>query len=212
MRSRKKPWTQNELNTNSYLIENPLDRQGAWKQVFGNNNPIHLEIGCGKGSFIVETAARNPGINYIAVEKEPIVIASAIRLARESSQPKNLMFFVVNASELEYIFTEGEISRLYLNFSDPWDSKKKWAKRRLTHRLFLNVYEKILSPVEIFVKTDNKEFFEFSLSELNACGFNISAVTEDLHNSEYNEGNIMTEYEARFKEIGKPICRLEARK
>ena len=211
MRSRRRPWMRNELMTTPYLAEYPMENRGRWKEIFGNGNPLHIEIGCGKGMFIVENARRFPEVNFLGIEKEATVIASALRFAREQGDFPNLLFAAVNADSMGYIFENGEAARLYLNFSDPWAGRKKWAKRRLTHRNFLEVYKQILNPREIFFKTDDRPFFEFSLAEFSASGFALDNITYDLHGSEFAAQNIATEYESFFAAQGKPICRVEAR-
>lgn len=182
---------------------------GKWhSEVFKNDRPIHIEIGCGKGRFITETAKKNPDINYIAVEKVEDVLVMAMEKA-VAAELSNVVFLDMDAEKLEEVFEKGEIERIYLNFSDPW-KKKKQAKRRLTHKSFLDRYKKILLPGNyIFFKTDNKALFEFSLNSFAENDFKLRNITLDLHNSDF-EGNIMTEYEQRFFEQGMPIYRLEA--
>ena len=184
----------------------PLENKGKWKAVFENENPIHLEIGCGKGGFILENAKRNPGINYVAMEK----CLDALILALEKAKNENLtnvIYVCDDAEKLPEMFEKDEVSRIYLNFSDPW-KKARQAKRRLTHRRFLEKYKQILvSDGEIHFKTDNRPLFDFSLEEFAETGVNVSELTYDLHNSEYNEGNIMTEYERTFSQKGFTINR-----
>lgn len=209
MRLRKKPWTDKELSTNDLLIESPERYKGKWNEFFGNQNPVHLEIGCGKGQFITKMSKLNTDINYIAAEKQIVVMATAMRKARESGALKNLAFIKADAAELEKYFDEGEISRIYINFCDPWHNKKKWAKRRLTNRSFLSIYEKIFGGKgEIFFKTDNKKLFEFSLNEISQKGWIMKNISLDLHKSGFEE-NVTTEYEDRFSSLGMPIYRLE---
>jgi tRNA (guanine-N7-)-methyltransferase len=210
MRMRRKPWSAKEFSINDRLINNPTDYKGKWQELFGNTNPIHLEIGCGRGQFITKTALANPNINYIAVERDEIIIVSAMRKSREAGASSNLFFIKEDISKLLDFFAPGEIKRIYINFCDPWDRKKKWAKRRLTHSNFLNLYESIfINGGEIFFKTDNRKLFEFSLNEISAKGWLMKNITLDLHNSDF-EGNIMTEYEEKFSSLGMPIYRLEA--
>ncbi|MBO5274345.1 MAG: tRNA (guanosine(46)-N7)-methyltransferase TrmB [Clostridia bacterium] len=171
--------------------------------------PYELEIGCGKGSFIVELARRNPDRNYIAVEKISDVILLAMEKAK-AAELTNVRFLIGDAGTLTEVFKKGDISRIYLNFSDPWP-KAGYAKRRLTHRGFLEKYKSILTDDgEIHFKTDNRVLFDFSLEEFEACGFALRNVTNDLHNSPYNEGNIVTEYETNFSAKGFTINRVEA--
>lgn len=192
-----------------------MERKGKWNTYFGNDNPIHIEIGMGKGKFIMELAKQNPDINYIGIEKFSSVLIRAIEL-REALEAEtgnafpNLFLIRMDAENLEKIFDKDEISRIYLNFSDPWP-KDRHAKRRLTSDRFLARYNNVLIPDgRIFFKTDNRDLFDYSLESVEASGWKLDKVTFDLHNSEYVEGNIMTEYETRFYNEGKPICRLEA--
>jgi len=208
MRSRKKPWAENEVATNEKVISEPEKLKGKWREYFGNENPIHMEIGSGKGRFIVETATRNRNINYISVERQKHVIVMGMRAARELDI--SLGFIIGDVEDLQDYFDEGEIKRIYINFCDPWQNRKKWHKRRLTHKNFLEMYKKLMNNHgEIFFKTDNTELFEFSLNQLSENGFRLSNITLDLHNSDY-EGNVMTEYEEKFSKSGMPIYRCEA--
>lgn len=210
MRLRKKPWADQELNTNDRLIKFPEKNKGKWKEIFGNDNPIHIEIGTGKGQFLTTMSILNPNINYIAIERQTNVIVSALKKGREKGVGKNIVFFVADVKELLNYFEQDEINRIYINFCDPWPNKKKWAKRRLTHKNFLNLYESIFkSGGEIFFKTDNKFLFEFSLNEIADKGWRLHNISLDLHNSSF-EGNVKTEYEEKFSGKGMPIYRLEA--
>ena len=177
-------------------------------EIFGNENPIHLEIGCGKGQFVCESAKRNPDINYIAVEKVANVIVSACENAnREKLQ--NVVFIKCGAEYLPSIIKPDTIERVYLNFSCPYP-KKAYASHRLTARPFLEIYKELMKKgAEIHQKTDNKGLFEFSIEQLSEFGFKLKNVSLDLHNSDF-EGNIVTEYEAKFVAEGLPIHRLEA--
>lgn len=209
MRVRKKPWAEQELQTNSHVIKQPAEQRGKWQQYFGNHHPIYVEIGCGKGGFITKNALTYPHINFIGLERQKSVIAVAARRTEKSLT--NLALICDNALNLSDFFQVGEIQRLYLNFSDPWP-KKRYAKRRLTHRNFLQSYRQIFGEKgEIFLKTDNKALFEFSLNEFCADNWKLSHICFDLHNSSYMEQNIMTEYEQKFSKLNMPIYRLEAR-
>lgn len=178
------------------------------KELFGNDNPIRMEIGCGKGTFIAETAKRNPGINFIAVEKIPNVIVAACEKAKQEGI-QNVRFMATGAEFLPSYIPENSIEIIYLNFSCPFP-KAKYARHRLTHRYFLDIYRKLLKDGgQIHQKTDNMHFFEFSIEELSQSGYAIRNVSLDLHNSGF-EGNIVTEYEKRFSDLGQPIYRLEA--
>lgn len=178
------------------------------EHAFVQSSPLHIEIGCGKGAFITQTALNNPDIRYIAIEKVSNVIILAMEKAK-SEQIDNIRFMRGNFLNLSESFPDNSVDRIYLNFSDPWP-KKGYAKRRLTHGGFLDIYKRLLkNGGEIFFKTDNRELFDFSVESFQNNGFVLNNVTYDLHNSNY-EGNIMTEYEERFSSMGVPICRLEA--
>ncbi len=209
MRLRKKPWGDNELNTNNRFIHKPEENKGKWKEIFGNDNPIHIEIGTGKGQFLTTMSLLNPNINYIAIERQTNVIVSALKKGREKGVGENIVFFVADVKELLNYFEPEEIDRIYINFCDPWPNKKKWAKRRLTHKNFLNLYEALFTNGgEVFFKTDNRLLFEFSLNEFADKGWRLHNISLDLHNSDF-EGNVKTEYEEKFSGIGMPIYRLE---
>lgn len=189
-------------------IQNPQDWKGKWNELFGNDNPIHIEIGCGKGNFITGMAKKYPKINFIAVEKVEDVLVMAMEKALDA-EAKNVLFIDMDAEKIEECFEKGEISRIYLNFSDPW-KKKKQAKRRLTHKRFLDRYKNVLNEGSyIYFKTDNRALFEFSLNSFAEENFKLENITFDLHNSDYKD-NVMTEYEKRFSEEGMPIYRTEA--
>lgn len=179
-----------------------------FERVFGNSNPVVLEIGAGKGQFCCELASRDPDTNIIAVEKSSNVIVDAAEKAIELNLP-NLILVRCDAEYLEKYIPEHSISRIYLNFSCPFP-KKSYAAHRLTHRKFLEIYKKLLTNgAEIHQKTDNRAFFEFSLEEFSQSGYTLKNISLDLHASDF-EGNIETEYEKRFSEQGMPIYRLEA--
>lgn len=179
------------------------------EELFGNSKPLRIEIGCGKGDFIVGTAKNEPDVNFLAVEKVGDVLVMAAEKVK-NAELTNVRVCCIDATELSEIFPEGSIDRIYLNFSDPWP-KARHAKRRLTYKTFLEIYKKILKPDgAIFFKTDNRPLFDFSLEEMKEFGMRLEKVTYDLHNSEYMEGNVMTEYERRFSGMGVPINRVEA--
>ncbi len=176
--------------------------------LFGNSNPVRMEIGCGKGQFVTEIAKRHPEINFIAVEKDRNVIVQACEKVRDN-ELKNVKFIAGSAQYLPKFIPEKSIELIYLNFSCPFP-KTKYAKHRLTHRDFLAIYRRLLKDSgEIHQKTDNMHFFEFSIEEFSAADYKITNVSLDLHNSDF-EGNIVTEYEKRFSDLGQPIYRLEA--
>lgn len=179
-----------------------------YRELFGNDNPVHMEIGCGKGQFACEIAKRNPDINYIAVEKSANVIVQAVEKVIDAGLT-NIKFVKGSAEYLPRFIPDGSIDRIYLNFSCPFP-KNRYANHRLTNKTFLALYEMMLSDgAEIHQKTDNMHFFEYSINELSDYGFTIKNVSLDLHNSGF-EGNIVTEYEKRFSDLGQPIYRLEA--
>lgn len=178
------------------------------EKTFGNDKPLYLEIGCGKGGFALEFAKRNPDINLVAIEKTPNVLVTGMEAQMELQLP-NLRFCLGQAEYLDHLFHENTIDRFFLNFSCPFP-KKQYASHRLTHARFLEIYRKVLkSGAEIHQKTDNMHFFEFSIEQFSQNGFPLKNVSLDLHNSGF-EGNIMTEYEKRFSDMGQPIYRLEA--
>ena len=179
-----------------------------FKEVFGNDNPLHLEIGCGKGQFICELAKRNPNINYVAIEVCDDVAVLALERVKNANLD-NVRFMVTGAEYLLKYFKCDTVDRIYLNFSCPYP-KARYAKHRLTSPIFLPMYKKILkSGGEIHQKTDNMHFFEYSIEKCSELGFKLQNISLDLHNSGF-EGNIVTEYEKRFTELGQPIYRLEA--
>lgn len=210
MRIRKRKHTDERIQRcGELLCAHPEENKGKWQEFFGNSNPIHLEIGCGKGDFMVELARRNPHINYIALEKEKDVIVIALEKAAAAGI-ENVTYCNSYAENLTDFFEKDEIQRVYLNFSDPW-KKSRHAKRRLTSEKFLISYREILpDDGSIFFKTDNRPLFDFSLEQFPLCGFRLENVTFDLHNSEFAADNIMTEYERNFSAKGFPINRLEA--
>ncbi len=178
------------------------------EKTFGNKNPLFLEIGCGKGGFAIEFARQNPDINIIAIEKTPNVLVTGMEEQMKLKLP-NLKFCMGQAEYLEHLFHGGTIDRIFLNFSCPFP-KNSYAVHRLTHPRFLEIYGRIMKAgAEIHQKTDNMKFFEFSLEQLSNNGFPLKNISLDLHNSDF-KGNIMTEYEKRFTELGQPIYRLEA--
>ncbi len=181
------------LNNCKNFIENPEDYRGKWKKLFKNNNPIYIEIGCGKCGFIKAMAKKNPNINYIGIERIDTVLAIGLK---EIDEYDNLYFINYNANTIENIFDK-EIDRIYLNFSDPWP-KERHTDRRLTSTVFLKFYEKIFKKEkEIILKTDNREFFEYSIKSLVNNNYLIKTISLDLHNSLISD-NIMTEYEQKF--------------
>ncbi len=181
-----------------------------FNEVFANDNPVFLEIGCGKGAFITELAFLNPDKNYVAVEKDDNVMVSAMERAIEMGL-KNVKFIICSAENLPFLLDIFSVDGIYLNFSCPYP-KKTYANRRLTNPKFLDIYRKILKPNGVIVqKTDNVDFFNYSLESYAFCGYSVKEVTYDLYNSEYVVGNIATEYEKKFVMDGNNICRLVAK-
>lgn len=179
-----------------------------FKEMFGNDNPVELEIGCGKGGFICQLAQENPDKNFIAVEKIGNVIVNGCERAQRENI-KNIIFLKCGAEYLPKYLPENSIDNIYLNFSCPYP-KKRYENHRLTNGRFLNLYKMFLKKDGmIFQKTDNMHFFEYSIAELSQNGYALKNVSLDLHNSDF-ENNIVTEYEKRFSELGQPIYRLEA--
>lgn len=193
------------------LLANPNEYKGNWKNVFENDNPVHLEIGMGKGDFIIDLATKNPNINYIGLEKFPSVIVVAMDKVAKTKL-KNIKLICADATNLNKIFEENEIDKIYLNFSDPWP-KTRHAKRRLTYSTFLKVYETILKDSStIEFKTDNRSLFEFSLVSFNQNNWDFLKLCFDLHN-DYDTNEISkTEYEKRFIGLGQPIYFIEIKK
>ncbi len=209
MRQRHKPWARDKIKQNSAVVpSDPESLRGNWASEFGNGNPIHLEIGTGKGRFIAGMAEANPEDNFIGIEKAPSVIINALDKALDRNLG-NLRFLNEDASDLTSFFGAGEVSRIYLNFSDPWP-KNRHEKRRLTYKSFLGQYEKVLGELgEIHLKTDNQGLFEYSLESFSKYGMVVKNISLNLHESEF-EGNIMTEYEQNFSSKGMRIYRCEA--
>lgn len=192
-----------ELNS-SFLIREPKDIKGKWAEIFGNDNPIYLEIGCGKGQFIYSYASQNPDKNYIAIEGQENVVLRALEKA-EAGGLKNLRIFIDFVQDIKDYFEEGELAGIYLNFSDPWP-KARHAKRRLTYHKRLANYKEIIGEDGcIEFKTDNEGLFEFTLEEIQLGEFEMVEMSRDLHSSDYDAKNITTEYEDKFRNGGKNI-------
>lgn len=209
MRLRKVANAEKIITENQDLvILNPQNYQGKWQEFFKNNNPIHIEIGMGKGKFIYEMAKQYQEINFIGIEVIKSVLVRAIQRIKPNPLP-NVILVCVDASLLDEVFCENEVERIYLNFSDPWP-KNRHEKRRLTYKSFLEIYQKILKPTgDIHLKTDNQKFFEYSLISMSQFGMKFKFISLDLHNSDFSK-NITTEYEERFANLGAKIYRLEA--
>ena len=208
MRLRKKPHTLEKLeNFSDFVTTAKIDssRAGQWKKIFGNENPLYVELGTGKGDFICAMAEKNPQINFVGLEMEAEVVLKAARKVDEKNL-SNVKIIVFNVNNIEEIFAENEIDRLYINFCDPWP-KKKHAKRRLTYITFLQKYKKILKHGgEIHFKTDNRALFDFSLEQFELASLKVNEISYDLHAEEPPE-NVRTEYENKFSAAGVPINR-----
>lgn len=210
MRTRNKPWAADRLaEYPQYAVPNPESRKGKWAEEFGNDNPVHIEVGSGKGRFVTEMARANPDVNYIGVELSESVIVMALDRLIEAELP-NVKLLNINAQDLADVFEKGEVKRVYLNFSDPWP-KNRHEKRRLTFKKFLDLYKTVLPENgEIHFKTDNQGLFEYSLQSFSAYGMLLTFVSLDLHKSDF-KGNIMTEYEEKFSKKGQRIYRCEVK-
>lgn len=208
MRLRNVKGAKEKILSSRYNIDNPFDNINNWNKVFNNNNPIYIEIGMGKGKFIIENAINNPDINYIGIEKFDSVIVRAIEKVEQLDIP-NLKFIRMDATRIDEVFNK-EIDKIYLNFSDPWP-KDRHSKRRLTSSIFLEKYDKVFRNDNIIeMKTDNIDLFNYSVDSLKEYGYNIEYITNDLHKEDVD--NIMTEYEERFSKLNIKINKLIARK
>lgn len=209
MRLRNIKGAKEKISTSPYVVQNPAQCKGRWEAVFGNANSVCIEVGMGKGRFIIDMARANPQVNYLGIEMYDSVLLRAIQRREQTEDIPNLFFICMDARELPEVFDTNEVARIYLNFSDPWP-KDRHAKRRLTSRTFLERYDKILkADGKIEFKTDNQGLFEFSLAEVVESKWNLEAHTFDLHHDAVlSEGNIMTEYEEKFSSMNHPICKL----
>ena len=195
------------LNNCKYLIKNPEDYKGKWKELFNNDNPIYIEIGMGKGKFILENAFKYKDINYIGIEKFDSVMAKAIKKIPDDLD--NLKLIRMNALDIDKVFSK-EIDLIYLNFSDPWP-KTRWHNRRLTSKIFLDKYDTLFKDTKrIEMKTDNEDLFIYSLESLSGNGYALSDISFDYHKT--HTDIIMSEYEMRFNKIGKNVYHLFAQK
>lgn len=210
MRLRNIPYADEVIADSPWVIKEPAEKKGGWNQVFGNGNPLHIEVGMGKGQFITEMALRNPDINYIGIERYTSVLLRAVqKRAKLETDIPNLYYLCVDAKELPDLFAEGEVARIYLNFSDPWP-KDRHAKRRLPSKEFLARYDRILAKDgKVEFKTDNRDLFTFALEQREIAGWILEASTFDLHHdAALCAGNVMTEYEEKFSAQGNPICKM----
>ena len=205
MRLKNVPGSKEYIAESEFVIHEEKEMKGKWKEFFSNSNPIQIEIGMGKGQFIYEMARLNPSINFVGIEKYSSVLIRAIQ-KMEADTLSNLIFIRMDAEDIDEVFAKDEVDKIYLNFSDPWP-KDRHAKRRLESKQFLERYSHILKDNgRIEFKTDNNDLFDFALEEVKEAGWKMIAFTRDLHADEkLNEGNIMTEYEAKFSAAGNPI-------
>lgn len=209
MRVRYKPWAEDKLSEYPELVvTEPTQLKGKWANIFKQEGPLQVEIGSGKGQFIVGMAQLHPEINYIGIEKQTSVAVMLLDKIIESGLT-NVKLLNTDGENVDDYFEEGEVDRIYLNFSDPWP-KNRHDKRRLTHRVFLENYEQILKPEgEVHFKTDNQGLFEFSLASFSQYGMILDQVWLNLHESDF-EGNVRTEYEEKFSSKGQRIYRVQA--
>lgn len=211
MRLRNIPGSRETIAASPFVVSESImkEKKGHWQEVFGNDHPLYIEVGMGKGRFITDLALQNPQNNYIGIEKYSSVLLRALEKREELPQLTNLMFLRMDAEELPEVFDHQEIAGIYLNFSDPWP-KDRHAKRRLPSRQFLERYDQILTKEgKIEFKTDNRLLFDFALEEAKEAGWIVDAFTYDLHHDPVlNQGNIMTEYEERFSSQGNPIHKM----
>lgn len=216
MRLRNIPGAKDAVLESPFTIQEPEVHKGMWAAAFPKKQPLHIEVGMGKGRFLMDMARLHPEVNYVGIEMYDSVLLRALQkreeLAAAGETLPNLFFMRMDARNLQEVFTKGEVDRIYLNFSDPWP-KARHAKRRLTSRQFLARYKEILSKAGVVeFKTDNRELFEFSLEEVKEAGWTLLAHTFDLHhNEEMMQGNVMTEYEEKFSSMGNPICKMVCR-
>lgn len=212
MRLRNIPGADEAIADSPHCIQEPMAEKGRWHLIFGNDHPVHIEIGMGKGQFIMQFAKDHPDINYIGIERYSSVLLRALQKMEVEPLP-NIRFLCMDASIITEVFDKEEVAKIYLNFSDPWP-KERHAKRRLTSRQFFERYDKILAGNGVVeFKTDNDDLFAFSMEEVAEAGWTLDAHTFDLHHDPVlNEGNIMTEYEEKFSSLGHPIHKLIARR
>ena len=207
MRLRNIPGSREAIGVSEYVIPEERIIPGTWREMFGNTHPLHIEIGTGKGRFIMALAARCPEVNYVGIEKYSSVLLRATRKMEADPLP-NVRFVRMDAEHILRYFAKEEVDRIYLNFSDPWP-KERHAKRRLVSREFLDRYRVLLKQGgRLEFKTDNRDLFDFGVGQTEIARWEIMEITYDLHHdTEMNADNIMTEYEERFSSKGNPICK-----
>ncbi|MCA0972756.1 tRNA (guanosine(46)-N7)-methyltransferase TrmB [Halobacillus litoralis] len=211
MRLRNKPWADDFMRENDHIVvQKPFECKENWKSIFENKeNPLHLEIGSGKGQFIAGMGKQHPDINFVGIERVKSVIVGALKKVMDS-EAKNVRLVNEDAEDLRDLFAANEVDHIYLNFSDPWP-KNRHEKRRLTYHTFLEQYEGVLVPGgEVTLKTDNRGLFEYSLMSFSQYGMLIEDVSVDLHADE-DPLNVPTEYEEKFSAKGQPIYRCTAK-
>lgn len=214
MRLRNIPGSKDVIADSRFVVQNPDSQRGKWAEVFTNNHPVWIEVGMGKGRFIMDMARLHPDINFIGIEMYDSVLLRAVQKREQMEEElSNLYFIRMDARNLPEVFAQGEVDRIFLNFSDPWP-KERHAKRRLTSRQFLERYDQILAEDgQVEFKTDNRGLFEFSLQEVEETKWQLVASTFDLHHeSEMVRGNVMTEYEEKFSSMGNPIHKMIIRR
>lgn len=208
MRLRNIPGSREAIAASEFVVHEDImeEKRGHWQEVFGNDRPLYIEVGMGKGRFITEMAGNFPERNYVGIEKYSSVLIRALEKREQLPEMHNLLFLRMDAEDLPKVFGSNEVAGIYLNFSDPWP-KDRHAKRRLPSKEFLARYDQILAPEgRVEFKTDNRALFDFALEQAKEAGWIIDAFTYDLHQDPtMSAGNVMTEYEERFSQKGNPI-------
>ncbi len=209
MRLRNIPGADEVITNSPLVIQKPKEQKGKWQEVFQEDGPVHIEVGMGKGQFITEMAILNPHIHYVGIERYTSVLLRAVQKRETLEGIDNLYYLCMDAAELPEVFANGEVEKIYLNFSDPWP-KERHARRRLPSKEFLKRYDQILTKNgTVEFKTDNRALFEFALEQVEEAGWHLDACTFDLHHDEeMMQGNVMTEYEEKFSGMGNPIHKM----